>query len=223
MSEPTIAQVDAAVRAVLSGRSGAGRGPGASFAGRLLTFRHVQAWDSSEREIRVGVGTVVSPMARDELKRRGITVRVVADVQVGIDRVEGEWGFAIDPGSGWLEAVRRGLLSGSEGWSEIGRSAEDVSKWIIQASHRGAALLTIESALACWWANRIDGVRAATVSGAEEVPRAVRSLGMNLAVIDPTSKSIPSLRHLLKTFRKLGAAHGTRDTAEGPDFAGRID
>src|SRR5262249_35836122 len=76
---PGLGEVDAAVRSVLAERLGRGaRAPDASgevFAGRLLALRHVEAMPAGVRLVRVAPGTVITPLARDHLKRLGVEVR----------------------------------------------------------------------------------------------------------------------------------------------------
>lgn len=195
MNEPTIRQVDEAVRAVLGGielHDGV-------FAGRLLGLKHVGALAGSN-EVRIAPGTVVTPLARDELKRLGIAVRVVAEGEARC----GEWGFAVEIESGLTAALRRALLEGPASWREVGRATNEAARWVVGASARGVAFFTAEASVSVWTANQVPGVRAATAGEAEAVERAVRHLGVNFLAVEPAGKSISEMRHMLATFRRGG-------------------
>src|SRR3954464_12509187 len=74
-----IAEVEAAVRSVLATQGG---GPGAErrtaegevFAERLFAVRHAEALSALTRAVQVAPGTVVTPLARDLLKKRGVAI-----------------------------------------------------------------------------------------------------------------------------------------------------
>ena len=221
MNGPTNAQVDAAVREVLDGLNlGLGRRGAGSivevFAGRLLSLRQVEGLGAGTAELRVAPGTVVTPLARDELKRRGIAIRWVSEREAGAAGREGEWGFAIETESGMAAALRRALLAGPTSWREVGADATAAAQWVAASDARGAVVLTDDAAPACWRANRAEGVRAAAIAEAGAVARAIRTLGVNLLVIEPTGQTIFALKHLCATFRRGGAPAPPPELGEGP-------
>lgn len=205
-----IAEVDSAVRAVLATL---GRGPrpdrreagGDVFADRLFALRHAEALPSSTHEVRVAPGTVVTPMARDLLKKRGIALRLVAKGELAGVKHPGVWGFAIEgpAESGTIAALRRVLLD--EDWAELESSPDEAARWVAEAPERGALVVTDEASVAVWRACQVDGVRAACVVDPDAVARAVRRLGVNLLVVEPSGKSISWMRQLGLTFRRTGA------------------
>jgi hypothetical protein len=205
-----IAQVDAAVRSVLATR---GRGPRTErrgvetevFAGRLFSLRHAEALAGGTREVRVAAGTVVTPLARDLLKKRGVAIRLVSKGEIARVEHPGEWGFAIEDGtgSGMVAALRRGWLE--DDWRELGASLDEAACWVAEAADRGALVVSDEASLAVWRACQIAGVRAASVADPDAVARAVRRLGVNLLVVEPSGKSISWMRQLGLTFRRAGA------------------
>src|SRR5262249_8439893 len=147
-TQPTALDVDNAVRAVLDGMVGprVGLVPGANghiggvsdvFAGRLLALRHAEALPPGTNLIRVAPGTVITPLARDNLKRLGIEVRFVARSEAERVRSAGEWGFAVEASSGLLEALRRSLLEGAGAWREVGSSLDEAAGWVGGSGGRG--------------------------------------------------------------------------------------
>jgi len=209
---PGLAEVDAAVRAVLSDRF-ASAGTYASkrqeigtdiFAGRLLSLSQAEALVSGTKAVKVAPGTVITPLARDYLKHRGITVQFVAKGEVERTRNLGEWGFAIDSHSGVIEAFRLGLLSENEDWHEVGTTLEHAITWLTENDRRGVMHLTDEASVAVFRGCQSPTVRAALAYDVESASRAVRRLGVNLLVVEPSGKSIAALRQLALTFRRAG-------------------
>ncbi|CAN5876205.1 hypothetical protein BH23PLA1_BH23PLA1_01960 [soil metagenome] len=210
--QATPEQVDATIWAVLREFGWAGGTvcaevveQGDIFSGRLLALRHIETLGQETREIRIAPGTVVTPLARDLLKRLKIRLRLVSDADVLRQRREGEWGFAIEDTSGTSGVLRRALLSDPEAWREVGNRAIDAARWVAESTDRGAVVFTPEASLACWLAARIEGVRSAAPADADAVARAVRHLGANLLVFESSRHSLHSLKHECRVFRRNGA------------------
>jgi hypothetical protein len=203
MTTPNGIDIDAVVRAVmaeLARRNGKPRHEenGRVFAGKLLGQREVEVLDGVVKEIHVRPGTVVTPLARDLLKRRGITLGFATTTQT---KGTGEWAFAIEaPGGGKAEVIRRTLL---DAWAEV--AADAAAHWVVDRPERGALMLTPEASVATWRANRIKGVRAAMACDVDAVARAVRYLGVNMLVVEPAMLSIPSVKAMAEAFRRGGA------------------
>jgi hypothetical protein len=229
---PSVHDVDAAVKSVLAelfpptrvgaarGRVAAGRRDEGVFAGRLLSLREAESLPNGPRVVRVAPGTVVTPLARDFLKRLGIEVRFIARAEVERLRNVGEWGFAIESESGLLEAFRRSILEGAESWHELGPSLDDAAQWVSEADARGALVLTDEASLAVFRACQVPGVRAAAAESLDAAARAVRAIGVNLLVVEPAGKSIALLEQIGATFRRAGGPTAP-DWLEGRSLGGR--
>lgn len=211
-------EVNAAIMAVLAGwnrplgregnrRTGVGGGKPRPevFADRLFGVR--QAEGLGERaEVRILPGTVVTPLARDLLKRRGVVVRVVSGREAVLARARraGEWGFAIESVGqpGLAAALRRHWLDAA--WDELGDGVE-AAEWVAATDDRGALVVADEASVVTWAANRVDGVRAATVGDLDTTVRAIRHLGANLLVVEPAARSIHLIRQIGERFRAGGA------------------
>jgi hypothetical protein len=198
---PSVQDVDAAVRSVLAERLQTA-GDAEVFTGRLLSLRHAETFATGIRRVRVAPGTVVTPLARDFLKRLGVEVGFIARVEVEGMRDAGAWGFVIETKTGVSEAFRRTFLDGQDAWRELGRSLDDALGWVAGAEGRGALVLTDVAAVAVYRGCRVDGVRAAAADEPSAVGRAVRALGVNLLVVEPAGKSIALLRQIAASFRR---------------------
>jgi hypothetical protein len=169
----------------------------------LLGQAQVEALDGTVEEIRVARGTIVTPLAFDLMKRRGISLRYAANGEASSEKAKGagEWAFAIEgPISGKAEALRRALLGT---WSEV--PAPEAAPWVVAGADRGALVLTPEASVVAWRANRVEGVRAASACDVDSVVRAVKYLGVNILVIEPALHSISSMKAMAEAFRRGGA------------------
>ena len=198
-----IAEVDAAVRSGAEvgtqGQSGLRRETW--FAGRLyLALRHAEAVAAGTREVRLAPRTVITPLARDLLKQRGIALRQLAQGDTARVEHAGEWAFANEGAaeSGLVAALRRTLLE--ESWIALEAPPGAAARWVAEAPHRGALVVTDEASISVWRACQVAGVRAASADDPDGVARAVRRLGVNLLVVEPPGKSISWLRQLGATF-----------------------
>lgn len=175
------------------------------FSGRLLSLAQAEALPAQLRSLAVTAGTIVTPLARDYLKKHGIELRFVADTLTHAARNVGEWGFVIEATSGVVESLRRAWLSGADAWNELGNTLDDAVRWVAADQSRGAVVLTDEGAVAVYRACQTPGVRAAAAADVDAVARAVRGLGVNLLVIEPAGKPIALMKQMSTSFRRVGA------------------
>lgn len=217
MNEPTIAQVEQAVRAVLAefgrARSNVSPGRNTTFPGRLLAQRHVESLDPAIRAIDVSPGTVITPLARDLLKRRGVEVRWVSQEAA---HPSGRFALAIDTVSTLAGPWKRALLAGSGRWEEV--PAEAMTDWLIAGPDRGLALLTDRAALRVWEACQRPGVRAAAVADSIGLAQAIAEIGLNAMVIGPLGQTLHSLKSLADAFERAGVPRGPSHEDRGSDW-----
>ena len=207
---PSWNEVNAAVLAVLGefrrpkrSFTRASTSPPDVFVDRLFSLRHAEAIGDVD-EVRVLAGTVVTPLAKELLKRRRIGFRFVSGREAALARSlhKGEWGFAIESRSGQVEAIRRLLL---DDWTEVGPDPVEAAGWVVEGEGRGAFVMTDEASVAAWRASRVDGLRPSTVADPEAVSRSIRALGTNMIVVEPSGKSIYLLKEIGERFRRGGA------------------
>jgi hypothetical protein len=208
-----IKKVDEAVRAVLAELKP--KGPSRSrkesvcqvVVDRLFSLRHAEALTPGTRIVQLGPSTVVTPLARDLLKQKGITIRLDGPRE-SLASPCGEWAVSIAADSellGTVKALRRALLEEPRAWIEFEPSLDFLTNWLAEGKGRGAMFITSEAALAVWQSCQVTGVRAASTAEPAEVHRAVQSLGMNLLVVEPAGKSISWIKQLAGAFRASGA------------------
>ena len=159
-------------------------------------------------EVRILADTVVTPLARDLLKQRGVAVRVVGGREAALaqSRQRGEWGFAIEAtrNPGLVASLRRAWLDGRN-WAEVASDAEGAAEWVLEGAGRGVLIVADEASPSTWRANRVEWIRAATVGDVESTGRAVEHLGANVVVVEPATRSIHLIRQIADRFRAGGA------------------
>jgi len=214
-----ILTVDAAVRAVLADFRVPTQGPANGraadvvFADRLFSLRMAETLPPDVRSIKIAPGTVLTPLARDFLKRRGVAVRLAGLAEIA-PTARGEWAFALGARNGQLQALQRAFLEDARTWTELDPSLDELTAWIRDGEGRGTFLVTVDPALVVWRACQVPGVRAAFAAEPADARSASRSLGANLLVVDPTGKSISWIRQIALAFRGAGAPRFAEDVKE---------
>jgi hypothetical protein len=165
--------------------------------------------------VQIAPGTVITPLARDMLKRLGIAIRLTSASHSAMALARGEWAFAIETESGTTHALRRALLDDPRPWAELEASLEAVIAWLLGEPGRGAMVITGDAAVAVWRSCQVPGVRAASAAEPADVARAVSSLGINLLVVEPAGKPIAWMKQLGTAFRQSGAPVAPQDLEAG--------
>lgn len=242
-TDPSAAQVSAAVMAVLREMAGArqnaspqdttrlidhgvngfaGRTSAIAeaasivFPGKLLLERHAASLPDSTRQLVTSPSTVVTPLAREILRKRGVLVRIATVPNAGSPDalLAGEWGvvrLCESPQAQSLEAMLVGR--GGEGWVGFGQSADAAVDWLDSQTSGHLALLAQSACSTLWWAIR-RGVRAAQVNAMGDVERVVTSFAPRCLVIEPARLAIHESRQIFRTWRALGV-HVPKPEASG--------
>ena len=220
-TEAEIERIESLVRALVAPARGRARTAHAPishttaeqvFDGRLLTARLVEGLSEGVKTLVVAPSTVVTPLAREALKKSGVILRFVAR---GAFLDAGEWGFAIvsERGSGTLVALKRHLLESD--WCEVALADE----WVAASARRGALIVSDAAARTVWEACRTSNVRAAQVRDVAELERAVRTLGVNLIALEIDGTPLALARSIAESFRKRGAPRVPADLVESKQEA----
>lgn len=247
-NDPTPAEVAAAVMAVLREMAGARQAaapqgnsrlidPGdlvavdrtsaivdassIAFPGKLLLERHAASLPDSTRHLVTGPSTVVTPLAREILRKRGVHVRIATMPDAGSTSPSqaGEWGvvrLCESPQAQTLEAMLIGR--GGEGWAGFGQSADTAVDWLDSHANGHLALLAHSACSALWWTIR-RGVRAAQVQVTGDVERVVTSFAPRCLVIEPARLAIHESRQIFRTWRGMGVQEPRPETSGQPAIA----
>lgn len=213
--------VERIVREVLSGmRPGSCTAPAAGGGELRLTKKVVSLADVEGRlqgvtQVVVTGGAVLTPAARDELKKYAVSVAsavpaVAAQSQMPLCACIAQTASDARP----LEAVVEGEMAGLT-WlreTKLPAAVDAVCGRVLDGAL--GVLLTGESAAALCLANRRPGVRAALGTSVAAIDAALESIAANLLVVDPAGQSAFALRQLLRAWvrgrRNVPARYGAQ-------------
>jgi hypothetical protein len=146
---------------------------------------------------------ILTPNAIDELGQRGVTVERESDLPA----LAPSWGYGQD----WPHATvhsaiqaleREGLrfrpLSESNGGSSASW-ARHVAECVSHGACSGGVIFCEDPALVCCVANKVAGLRAATVTTLGQLGRALEALAPNLIAVEMPGRTFFEVRQILRT------------------------
>jgi hypothetical protein len=173
---------------------------------RLLSADDLRRHLTSQRELQLLPKTIVTPLAADELRAKG--VRISWQVPTAKDATpakQGTWIYAQEKRDALVVAAiqaleREGLVLTTLDFTSARKIAE-----VVLAQHQGGLVFCGDPATLCCIANKIAGVRAASVVNVAQALRAKKNVAANLVAIEMPGRTLFEIRQIVKTF-VLGAA-----------------
>ncbi|HZZ77677.1 MAG TPA: hypothetical protein VFE62_04105 [Gemmataceae bacterium] len=164
---------------------------------RLLSADDLRRHLAGQREVLLLPKTVITPLAADELRSRGI--RVLWDAAKEMKRsAVGSWLYAQERADGAVAAAIQALArDGIMLTLHADASARQLALAI--GKQPGAVLFCSDPATACCIANKIAGIRAGAVCNNAQVLRVQQNLGANLFAIEIPGPTYFELRQMLRT------------------------
>ena len=172
---------------------------------RLVTLASLEGRLNGVSRLRVPSQAIVTPAVKDELKKRGIRLERGGDMAapacvsrplIGLDGVEAAaipWQAAV----GEHEPITRG------GAGTLVELLRDLAFRAL-SERRLAVLATRRAAAAACLAGKVAGLRATVGTDPHTVRDAVRTVGANLLIVDPTRLSRFVLKSLAGEFLQGG-------------------
>lgn len=223
--EPAVVQIERIAREVIAQSMRAGRnGDGASEIGRLVeevltrisapatvvalnsrvvTLAELEGKLDRAEQVIVPPRAVITPAARDELKRRGIAVGyAIAPRAATKPRASVAWGQAETSydAARLIDALARtGMTIEQTAQTGLTQMIHELSDEITKGG-KPAVLLTGQAAVAVCLANRRRGVRAVLAQSVATTMQAVRGVGANLLIVDPAARTWFELNRLIGQF-----------------------
>jgi hypothetical protein len=161
------------------------------------------------QSIRIAPGAILTPSARDELKRRGIQIRYI---EPGPHRTApptqllvATWHTSYCPRP-LLQALghdRDQTVTRTETPDGLATAVEAIAA-AKPDSRQLALLLTDQPSLAVYLANRTDRVRSAWGLDSASTAEAIDSLGLNLLVVQPARHRLPEIVDMARAFLRRG-------------------
>ena len=165
---------------------------------RLLSADDLRRHLTSQKELVLLPKTVVTPLAADELRAKGIRIRWDGTKPEETARAVGGWFYGMEKPDALIASAVQALDRDGFVLRKLDGSplvwAEAVTK-----GHSGGIVFPGSAAAVVCIANKVAGVRAATVANVAQVTKAKNALGANLYVIELPGPTFFEIRHMLKT------------------------
>jgi hypothetical protein len=173
--------------------------------GRLLSADDLRRHLTGQKEIVVAPRTIVTPLAADELRGKGVRLRREEIAATNGKAAAGTWGYALETPDGLVEsavaAVRR------EGAALIVLAGHTPLEWALAVTkeYAGGIVFSADPSLVCCVANKLKGVRAAAVNNVKQAAQARRTLGANFLAVETPGRTVFELRHIVRTALQTAA------------------
>jgi hypothetical protein len=177
-----------------------------SWPKRLLSADDLRCHLNGQRELQLLPHTVVTPLAADELRARGVRITKHTPVPVTSKQPSSAWGYTQERPDALVAAAVQGLEREGISLVSLPFSMHDIASQITRSDCLGAVHFCGDPALVCCIANKHSGLRAAAVLTVAHAQRARTSLGANLFAVEMPGRTFFELRQILRTIATAPAA-----------------
>lgn len=171
---------------------------------KVLSADDLRRHLTSQRELLLLPRTIITPLALDELKAKGIRIQWQAspglnEAKPG-DRTT-KWFYAQENVDTMIAVLTQALARDGIALTPFEMAN---GPWIVRLAERimtnnaGGIAFVREPALTCCIANKIAGIRAAAAHSVPNVTSIKKTLGANLYAIDHVGKTFFELRQMLR-------------------------
>jgi hypothetical protein len=175
------------------------------WTGRVLAADDVRSRLNGHREVVLSPRTIVTPLAVDDLRSRGIRVIRSDEPNAESRQPKAAWGYAQERPNplvqSAVEAVRRDGID----LRELRASGESCSRWakalaecVARGECQGGVLFCQDPGLVCCVGNKLAGLRAVAVVNIAQTERAALTLGANLVAVEMPGRTFFELRQILR-------------------------
>jgi ribose 5-phosphate isomerase RpiB len=174
---------------------------------RVLTADDLRRNLNGHRELLVPPGTIITPMARDQIKDLGLRIVHVNVQSINeIGTVRQRWGYTEEQPSPLVAAVMRSLEReglqfqslAAEREKSPGRWARAVAECIARGECAGGVVFCQDPAVACCAANKCAGLRAVAIYSVPQAARAISVLAPNLMAVEMPGRTSFEIRQILR-------------------------
>ncbi len=176
------------------------------FSGSILLERHALEISREVRELTVLPKTVVTPLAREILRKKGVAIKLVGSAggaEAGVSQA-GQWAVIRLSGSAQALAAESLLVGRTgDGWDLAGNSLDDAAAWLSQGPGRHVGVLAEVACVEVWRLVRA-GVRAAQARASGDVELIVNNFAPQSLVVEPAKMPIHELKQIFHAWRQMG-------------------
>lgn len=172
---------------------------------RLLSADDLRRHLTSQRELLLLPRTVITPLAADELRAKGVRVTWQTAKAKDTTPTQASWIYAQEKTDALIVSAVQALERDGAVFTPFEISgpcvswARTLTETILSANHLGGIVFCGDPMLACCIANKVAGVRAATAMTVPQIARAQKSFAANLFAIEIPGRTFFEIRHMLKT------------------------
>ncbi|HMF28564.1 MAG TPA: hypothetical protein VKE42_07315 [Candidatus Cybelea sp.] len=163
---------------------------------RLLSADDLRRHLTSQRELVLLPKTIVTPLAADELRAKGVRIRWEHAAQASEASVK--WFCVHEKPSTSVQPVLQALDRERIALASMDGTARTLAEFVVNRNV-GGVVFTSDAAKAVCIANKIAGVRAAFVANVAHVKNAQKNIGANLYAIELPGPSFFEVKQMLKT------------------------
>jgi hypothetical protein len=163
--------------------------------GRVLSLADLQRSLNGHRDIILAPGTIITPLAAEELRHRGVTLTRRTEKPAASSAVT--WGVACERSYAVVTNAMQGLARESTPLRELAwHGARAVADQV--ATGTCVVAFCEDPALVCCVANKLPGLRAAAVNTVLQASRAATTLGANLLAVEMPGRTFFEVRQILR-------------------------
>jgi hypothetical protein len=174
------------------------------WSGRVVAAEDLRRSLNGHRELLVSPQTVITPLASEHLRERGVQVRRQPAVTTAAPRLT--WGYAQDSPHSMVasavQALRREGLAWKELWPACAGAdcgwARALAECVARGECGGGVVFCQDPGLVCCVANKVAGLRAAAVCTVAQAGRALLTLGPNLVAVEMPGRTFFEIRQILR-------------------------
>jgi ribose 5-phosphate isomerase RpiB len=174
--------------------------------GRVLAASDLRRSLNGHRELVLAPGTVVTPLAQEELRQGGVQV-TRREPERKSAAGPAAWGYAEERPTPLVRSAVQALaregvevreLPGA-GPELLCRWARGVAECVARGECAGGVLFCGDAGLACCVANKVPGLRAVAVTTATQAARSALVLAANLVAVEVPGRTFFEVRQILRT------------------------
>ena len=175
-----------------------------SWPKKVLSADDLRRHLTSQREIALLPRTIITPLAADELKARGVRIRW-ENAKPQVKPVSGRWGYAQERPDAAVEAAIKALERDGVALVALDLApaagtawARAMAKILTQTDGLGGIAFCSNPGLACCIANKVAGIRAAAVGDSAQAERVRKTFAANLLAIESPGRTFFEYRQIVK-------------------------
>ena len=149
---------------------------------------------TSQRELLLLPKTVVTPLAADELKAKGVRI---AWQSAKVQEQNSSWCWSAEKPDATVRSAVQALERDGVILTWVEGAARTMAQTVVRDELRGI-LFAVDGSVTCCLTNKVAGVRALVASNAMQVKRVKKALGPNLFVVETADRTFFELRQLLR-------------------------